>query len=111
GEVTGQPDDAFTKVFSIIPDGTSAIAKIEKMTNQDFMGAKTINIEWVIVKGDFKGRKITHKLKVFDEDNKKRHRALNMLKLIYSMFNDKPEGTEAPSDKDFLKLVGKEAGI
>src|SRR5690606_29622729 len=40
-----------------------------------------------------------------------RHRALNMLKLIYSMFNVKPEGTEAPSDKDFLKLVGKEAGI
>ncbi len=119
GDVTGKSEDAFAKQFTKIPDGTKAIAKIDSFTNQVYKdsGFKYLNIEWVIQDGDFKGAKVQQKLKVyggdkFDKDPMKtRHRALNMLKLLYQLFNIKPKHTNPPTDQDLAMFAGKIAGI
>lgn len=119
GDVTGKAEDAFAKQFSQIPDGTKALAKVESFTNQSHKesGFKYLNIEWVLQDGDFKGQKVQQKLKVFGGDQydkdpaKTRHRALNMLKLLYELFNIKPKHSNPPSDQDLAFFVGKIAGI
>jgi hypothetical protein len=102
-----------------IPDGTKALAKIESFTNQTNKdsGFKYLNIEWALTDGDFRGQKVTQKIKVyggdkFDKDPAKtRHRALNMLKLLYQLFNIKPKHTNPPTDQDLAMFSGKIAGI
>jgi hypothetical protein len=119
GEVTGDAKDAFAKHFTIIPDGTKALAKIESFTNQSHKdsGFKYLNIEWVLQDGDFKGQKVQQKLKVYGGDQydkdpaKTRHRALNMLKLLYQLFNIKPKHNNPPTDQDLAMFSGKIAGI
>lgn len=119
GEVTGKSEDAFAKQFTQIPDGTKALAKIESFTNQVYKdtGFKYLNIEWVLTDGDFRGQKVQQKLKVYGGDqydkdsNKTRHRALNMLKLLYQLFNIKPKHTNPPTDQDLAAFSGKIAGI
>lgn len=119
GEVTGKSEDAFAKQFTQIPDGTKAIAKIESFTNQEYKdsGFKYLNIEWVLQDGDFRGQKVQQKLKVYGGDGsdkdpmKTRHRALNMLKLLYQLFSMKPKHVNPPTDQDLALFVGKIAGI
>lgn len=119
GEVTGKAEDAFAKQFTQIPDGTKALAKIESFSNQVYKdsGFKYLNIEWVLQDGDFRGQKVQQKLKVYGGDQydkdpmKTRHRALNMLKLLYQLFNIKPKHTNPPTDQDLALFVNKIAGI
>ncbi len=119
GDVTGKAEDAFAKQFTQIPDGTKALAKIESFTNQVYKdsGFKYLNIEWVLQDGDFRGQKVQQKLKVYGGDHcdkdpmKTRHRALNMLKLLYQLFNLKPKHTNPPTDQDLAIFAGKIAGI
>lgn len=119
GEVTGKAEDAFAKQITHVPDGTKALAKIESFTNQEYKdsGFKYLNIEWVLQDGDFKGQKVNQKLKVYGGDKydkdpvKTRHRALNMLKLLYQLFNVKPKHNNPPTDQDLAYFSGKVAGI
>lgn len=119
GDVTGKAEDAFAKQFTQIPDGTKALAKIESFTNQVYKdsGFKYLNIEWILQDGDFKGQKVQQKLKVYGGDQydkdpmKTRHRALNMLKLLYELFKVKPKHSNPPTDQDLASFSGKIAGI
>ena len=111
GEITGNAGDAFAKTFKQIPDGTMAIAKIDSFINVDYQGSRYLNIDWILVEGDFKGQKVSQKIKVFDGDPKVKHRALNMLKLLYEMFKVRPKDNTPPSDDDLLIFTGKQAGI
>ena len=111
GEVTGSTADAFAKSFTQIPNGTMALAKIETFMNAEFNGAKYLVVEWLLTDGDFKGQKVQQKLKVFDVDAKTKHRSLNMLKLMYQLFNMKPSHANDPTDQDLASFVGKAAGI
>ncbi len=118
GEVTGAKDDAFAKdVYKTIPDGTMALAKIDSFVNAEYDGFKYLSIEWALIDGEFKGRKVQQKLKVFggshyDKDSAKtRHRALNMLKLIYQLFSLSPSHRGEPTDHDLSVFCGKIAGL
>ena len=113
GEITGNENDAFAKQFKHIPDNTLALAKIEKFENStnSQTGAKYLNIDWIITEGDFKGSKVSQKIKVFDTDAKVKHRALNMLKLIYLLFNHKPRDGNPPEDRELDYFIAKVAGI
>lgn len=113
GEISGTPEESFTRTFDIIPDSTMAIAQIESVLNDDFAGSqlKTIKIDWVITSGDFTGQHVFQKIKCYDEDPKVRHKALNTLKLIYNMYNLKPTHANAPTDQDLAVFVKKSAGI
>jgi hypothetical protein len=116
GEVTGLASDAFAKSFTHIPDGTMALARIDMFINSEYEGNKYLSIDWILTEGDFKGQKVNQKLKVYGDPRAKdsaktRHRALNMLKLIYQLFNAKPKHSGEPTDQDLAVFVGKEAGI
>lgn len=119
GDVTGKAEDAFAKQFTKIPDGTQALAKIQSFTNQVHKdsGFRYLNIEWILIDGDFKGQKVQQKLKVYGGDQydkdpvKTRHRALNMLKLLYQLFSIKPKHTNPPTDQDLAMFSGKIAGL
>jgi hypothetical protein len=116
GEVTGNAEDAFAKSFTQIPDGTMALARVESFKNAEFNGNKYLSISWLLTDGDFKGSKVEQKLKVYGdpmakEPAKARHRALNMLKLIYQLYNTKPKHAGEPTDQDLAVFVGKAAGI
>lgn len=117
GEVTGNASDAFAKSFKQIPDGTMALAKIESFVHDEYQGVKSLVVNWVLTDGDFKGAKVTQKLKVIDPDPrdkdpaKTRHRALNMMKLMYQLFNVKPKHANLPTNEDLAVFAGKAAGI
>jgi hypothetical protein len=116
GEITGNAADAFAKSFTQIPDGTMALAKIESFVNAEYNGNKYLSISWLLTDGDFKGAKVEQKLKVWgnprDRDPAKtRHRALNMLKLLYQLYNIKPKHSGEPTDQDLSVFMGKIAGI
>jgi hypothetical protein len=116
GEITGKAEDAFAKTFTQIPDGTMALAKIDKFINAKYEGNKYLSIDWLLTDGDFKGQKVNQKLKVYGDPMSKdsakaRHRALNMLKLIYQLYNTKPKHAGEPTDEDLSVFHGKTAGI
>lgn len=111
GEIDGTPDSAFAQSMVIIPDGTRATAKIEKFTNSTRDGQSLLNIQWRLIDGDFKNRIVFQKIHVFDGEPKKRHRALNMLKLIYGLCGIKPVSADAPSDAFLAQFHGRMAGI
>jgi hypothetical protein len=116
GEITGNAADAFAKSFTQIPDNTMALARIESFVNAEYQGNKYLSIDWLLTDGDFKGSKVNQKLKVYGDpqskdSDKARHRALNMLKLIYQLYNVKPKHASDPTDQDLHVFVGKAAGI
>lgn len=116
GEVTGKAEDAFAKTFTQIPDGTMALAKIATFVNAEYNGSKYLSIDWLLTDGDFRGQKVNQKLKVWGDPMAKdplkaRHRALNMLKLIYQLYNVKPKHANPPSDQELAVFLGKAAGI
>ena len=107
GELSGKAEDAFTKIFSVIPDNTTTIAKIDKfIINENFY-----QIEWKITEGEFKNQHVFQKIKAFDADPKKRHRALNMMMYIYNLFNVKPNHSSKPTEDDLKVFIDKHAGI
>jgi len=116
GKITGKAEDAFAKSFTQIPDGTMALARIDKFINDEFNGNKFLKIEWILTDGDFRGAKVEQKLKVWGtlgekDPEKTRYRALNMLKLIYQLYNTSPKHSNPPTDQDLAVFVGKSAGI
>ena len=116
GEVSGKPEDAFAKTFTHVPDNTMALARIESFVNAEYEGNKYLSIDWMLTDGEFKGAKVNQKLKVFGDPQAKdsakaRHRALNMLKLIYQLYNIKPKHAGDPTDQDLAVFIGKYAGI
>lgn len=116
GEITGSAADAFAKFRTQIPDGTMALARIESFINDEHEGNEFLKIEWVLTDGDFKGAIIDQKIKVYgdplaNDSAKARHRALNMLKLIYQLFNTKPKHSNPPTDQDLAVFIGKCAGL
>ena len=112
GVITGSQDDAFIKSFSaIIPDNTLALAKIIGAANDEYNGVKTIKIEWELVDGEYKGARTFQKIKAFDADPKKRHTALNMLKLIFDLARIDPAHNRAPNDVELSLLIYCFAGL
>jgi len=116
GEVTGKPEDAFAKSFTHIPDNTMALARVESFTNLEYNGNRYLSLDWILTDGDFKGQKVNQKLKVYGDpqskdSNKVRHRALNMLKLMYQLYGLKPKHPGEPADSDLSVFIGKLAGI
>lgn len=111
GELTGSAEDAFSRQFRKIPDSTMALAKIIAITNEDFNGKKHLKVDWELVDGEFSGQHVFQKIHVFDEDSKKRHKALNMLMLLYKMFGLSPKSNNPPTDAELMAFNNKVAGI
>lgn len=111
GEISGTSEEAFAKSISIIPDGTTARAIISDFDSNSFNGQKYLQIDWLLVDGDYEGQHVFQKIHVFDRDPKKRHRALNMLLLIYKLFNCVPDDDGEPTPRFLAQFKNKKAGI
>jgi len=117
GAVSGTSKDAFTKTFKQIPDGTMALAKISKYFIDEYENCKFFKIDWIITGGEFKGQHVFQKLKAIDahprdkDPARTRHRALNMMKLLYNLFDMKPSSIGMPDDAELGRFHDKPAGI
>src|ERR1700679_4305101 len=116
-EITGKPEDAFLKDYSIIPDGTIANSKIikfclvNKLNSYTQIEEKYYEIIFKMVDGDFKNREVGLKLKVFDKKPETVDRNLNMLKLIMDLCVFKPSHNNAPGDNDLVPMIGKMVSV
>ena len=114
-EITGDPKSAFLQDFTVIPDGTLAVAVIDKfelVEKSDQYGEKKYyEIMWKITSPDFKGRVVSQKIKPFDGKPEAIDRNLNMMKLVMTLCQYKPTHANAPSTDDLRPMIGKSAGI
>lgn len=112
GEVTGSFEDSFSSGFEPIPDGTKAIAKIDKFQRAEYDQSAYYEVTWVITQGAYANRHVFQKIRVWDTDEKKRHRALNMLKYMYKLFGVRPNHSGEPLEHELAQaFVNKYAGI
>ena len=109
--LTGSAEDAFTSSFTIIPDGTTASAMIKAFEIKQFGEEAFYQITWKIVSDQFKNQEVRQKLNTFDVKPEKAQRALNMMMLIYKLFDHKPTHNNAPTNDDLKPLTGKVAVI
>lgn len=116
-EITGKPEQAFVQPFTIIPEGTKALAHIkscavvETDATQYKAADKFIQIAYKILDGDYKHREVTQKIKVFNGEPKSIDRNLNMLKLLMDLCGFKPTHSGEPTNQDLANMVGKILGI
>ena len=114
---TGDPQLAFIKEFTTIPNNTSALSKImsfvkvEKDNAYTGVRDKYLLITWKIESGDFKGQEVTQKIKCFDGKPEQIDRSLNMLKLVMDLCGFKPTHSNEPTDDDLSKMHGNVCGI
>lgn len=114
-ELTGKLEDCVLPEFENIPNGTTAPAQIKSFE----LVSKKVNdkdtdfyeVTYKITSGDFKGREVTQKIKAFDDKDTIAQRALNMLKLIYTLCAHTPKHSNVPSNEDHRPMVGKILGI
>lgn len=114
-ELTGKLEDCVLPEYENIPNNTTAPAQIKsfelvskKVNDKD---VDQYEIIWKIVQGDFKGREVTQKIKAFDDKDTIAQRALNMLKLIYTLCAHTPKHSNVPSNEDHRPMIGKILGI
>lgn len=67
-----------------IPAKTKVKAAIEEVKWDEYEGDEYINITWSVLDGEYKNRKIFQKIRVKDNDSKKRDKAIRMLVAIDS---------------------------
>lgn len=67
--------------FELIPDNTKALAIISNAEWRDANehNERHINLTWDIVEGEFKGKKVFQKVKLFESDKSKQLKAQKML--------------------------------
>lgn len=122
GEITGNPEDAFSKSFEIIPDNTLALASISKIFKDEMpnTGIRRLKIVWKITSNEYKGNEVNQSLYVFDLDPygkdeqeklRKHFRHLNMFKILYDVCNMRPSHASEPTEEELQEFVGRIAGI
>lgn len=107
---SGSEEASFVKDFSIIPDGTQAIAEIKEFVLVE-EPRKLYEITYKITSADFKGREVRMKIKCFDDKPSIRDRGINLLKRVYDLCGHKPSHNNEPSSKDLVPMIGKSLGI
>jgi hypothetical protein len=65
-----------------IPANTQVVAAIDEIKWDEYQGDSFVSARWVVLDGEYKGRKIFHKIRVKEQDKAKRDRHLKMLAAI-----------------------------
>lgn len=91
-----------------IPGNTLLRAMVSEAGFDEYEGDQYIKLRWDVVDGEYKGRVIFHKLRVFDSDPKKADKAKRMLAAIAYNAGGKLLEIAEPTDADLqLHLVNK----
>lgn len=115
--ITGDADKAFIQSFQTIPEGTTAVATIkvfevvEKPATDYAEQSKFIQITYKLLEGDFKGREVQQKIKVFDGKPEQIERSLNMLMRVMKLCDYKPSHNNEPTTQELSTMCGKILGI
>ena len=112
GAIDGSAEKAFVQdINQVLPNNTKVLAQIKSfkyINDKFFTGHRII---WKILDGEFKGVEIKHNIKTFDEDENRRFRALNMMRLLYKIFEIPVTSQSIPQDKDLIPFSGHISGI
>lgn len=65
-----------------IPAGTQVKATIDEVKWDEYQGSRFISARWNVIDGEYKNRKVFHKIRVADDDPKKADKAKRMLAAI-----------------------------
>ena len=65
-----------------IPNGSKLRACIEEAKWDDYEGESFIKLTWTVLDGEYKNRKVFHKVKVKDMDSGRKDKAIRMLAAI-----------------------------
>lgn len=68
--------------FEPIPDGSNLRACIEEAKWDSYDGENFIKLTWTVLDGEYKSRKVFHKVKVRESDLSKKDKAIRMLAAI-----------------------------
>jgi len=110
--IDGSEQSAHAAKISVIPDGTKALAQIKEFTLESSEGHPShYQVIWKITAGDFKNYEVRHKINCFDQDIKKKTRALNMLMRLFKLSGMQPAHSNVPVDADLKPMVTKVFGI
>jgi len=95
--------------FELIPAGTQLKACIDDAAWEDYESDFFINLTWSVLEGEFENRKVFQKVRVRDNDPKKRDKALRMLAAIDANAGGKLIASGAEPDDNALQaaLVNK----
>lgn len=110
GRITGDEKEAFVKTFENIPDGTKVLAIIKSFELVDAENGKYLEVTWQIKGTEFDGQLVRQKIKCWDNDATKRHKALNMFMLLHNIFKVETVDRE-PNRADLMRFLNKGAGI
>jgi len=89
--------------FDPIPANTQLKAMIDEAKWDSYEGDSYISLRWVVIDGEFKGRKIFQKVRVKDQDPKKADKAKHMLVAID--FNAGGKLVESGVEPDDMALM------
>ncbi len=107
----GSAEKSHAGSFKLIPDGTKAPAMIKSFELDEREGYDPVyTVQWKLVDGEFKNQEVRQKIAVFEKDEKKRTRALNMLMRLYKLLQIAPP-LDAPTSAQLLEFKGKILGI
>ena len=112
--VEAQKDFDANPALEPMPDGTCAISALDsiKWEIKEFEGVsdELIEARWVVLDGEFKGRKVYHKIRILDGDTKKADKAKKMLAAIDANAGGElfANVTSRPTDEQLaMYLLGK----
>lgn len=89
-----------------IPNNTQVKAAIDEIKWDEYDGDDYINARWVILDGEYKNRKIFHKLRVKDSDPKKADKAMKMLVAIdTNAGGELQKVATSPTDTDLQRCL------
>lgn len=95
--------------FEPIPANTQLKACIDDAAWDDYEGDQFINITWTVLEGEFENRKVFQKVRVRENDPKKRDKAIRMLAAIDANAGGKlmASGQEPDDNALQMELVNK----
>lgn len=94
--------------FKAIPAGTYLKAMVEdaKWKEANEYSDRRISLTWLVLDGEFKGRKVFHNVKVCDQDGNKRDKALRMFAAIDANAGGKLIAADKePTDYEMLSAL------
>jgi hypothetical protein len=111
---TGAVESAFAPTSFQIPNGTMALAMLEKCEKKSFTydGEQVVffNVDWKLLNSPFKGFSVRQKIDIYAEKAAKADRAKEMFMLLFKLCNVNPTAS-GPTENELFQLQHKVCGL
>lgn len=116
-KITGEANKAHLQDFTVIPNGTTALAAIKEFSLVNRTNNRTgdeesyYEIKWLLTNTEFKGREVSQKIKTFSGTPEQIDRHKHMLKRVFDIGGYDHVTAAAPQTSDISFLRGRVMGI